>query len=93
VFVEIPEKGMTIRKGEVFGVIESVKAASDIFTPVSGDVIDINHTLEDHPEYVNQSPYGDGWIIKVRMSDASELNDLMDSEQYQQFVQQEESTR
>jgi len=93
VFVEMPEKGMTLRKGEVFGVIESVKAASDIFTPVSGDVIDINHTLEDHPEYVNQSPYGDGWIIKVRMSDASELNDLMDSEQYQQFVQQEESTR
>jgi glycine cleavage system H protein len=93
VFIEMPEIGMKINKGEAFGVIESVKAASDIFTPVSGEVTGINWTLEDHPEYINQSPYGEGWIIKVRMSDATELNDLMGSEKYRKFVEQEESNR
>jgi glycine cleavage system H protein len=91
VFVEMPETGVGIRKGEAFGVIESVKAASDVFGPVSGEVVGINQTLEEHPEYVNQSPYGDGWIIRIRMTDPSELSDLMDVEQYQAFVKQEES--
>lgn len=93
VFVEMPEIGMKINKGEAFGVIESVKAASDIFMPVSGEVTGINRILEDHPEYINQSPYGEGWIIKVRMSDAAELSDLMDSEKYRKFVEQEESNQ
>ena len=93
VFVEMPEIGMKINKGEAFGVIESVKAASDIFTPVSGEVTGINQTLEDHPEYINQSPYGDGWIIEVRMTNAAELSDLMDRGKYQLFVEQEESNR
>ncbi len=93
VFVEMPETGMKINKGEAFGVIESVKAASDIFMPVSGEVIGINLTLEDHPEYINQSPYGNGWIIEIRMSDAEELHDLMDHEKYRVFVEQEESNR
>ena len=93
VFVEMPETGMKINKGEAFGVIESVKAASDIFMPVSGEVIGINLTLEDHPEYINQSPYGNGWIIEIRMSDAAELQELMDHEKYRAFVEQEESNR
>jgi glycine cleavage system H protein len=93
VFVEMPETGMKINKDDAFGVIESVKAASDIFTPVSGEVTDINRTLEEHPEYINQSPYVQGWIIEVRMSDEAELNDLMDREKYQVFVEQEEANR
>ncbi len=93
VFVEMPETGMKINKGEAFGVIESVKAASDIFMPVSGEVIGINLTLEDHPEYINQSPYGNGWIIEIRLSDAAELHELMDHEKYRMFVEQEETNR
>jgi glycine cleavage system H protein len=91
VFVEMPETGTGIRKGEAFGVIESVKAASDVFCPVSGEVVEINQNLEEHPEYVNQSPYGDGWIVRIKMKDPSEMDDLMNVEQYQAFVQQEES--
>jgi glycine cleavage system H protein len=91
VFVEMPELRMSFKKGDSFGVIESVKAASDIFAPVSGEVIEINSALEDNPEYVNQSPYGDGWIVKFRMADASELDDLMNSNAYQKYVEQEKS--
>jgi glycine cleavage system H protein len=91
VFVEMPETGVSIQAGDTFGVVESVKAASDIYCPVGGEVIEINHALEEHPEYVNQSPYGDGWIIKVKVTDSSSMNDLMDAEQYQAFVEQEES--
>jgi len=91
VFVEMPETGMSIQKGDAFGVVESVKAASDVYCPVGGEVIEINHALEEHPEYVNQSPYGDGWIIRVKVTDSSAMNDLMDAEQYQAFVEQEES--
>ena len=68
-----------------------MKAASDVYCPVGGEVIEINHALEEHPEYVNQSPYGDGWIIRVKVTDSSAMNDLMDAEQYQAFVEQEES--
>ena len=91
VFVEMPETGVSIQAGDTFGVVESVKAASDIYCPVGGEVIEINHALEEHPEYVNQSPYGDGWIIRVKVTDSSAMNDLMDAEQYQAFVEQEES--
>jgi len=89
VFVELPEIGTEFAKGDNFGVVESVKAAADVYTPVSGEVVEINDTLEGHPEYINQSPYKDGWIIKVKISDSSEINDLMDSEKYQEFVQKE----
>lgn len=91
VYVEMPEEGMNFKKGDVGGVVESVKAASDIFSPASGEVIEINTSLEEHPEFVNQSPYGDGWIFKLKLTDASELKDLMDSEQYQIYVEQEET--
>lgn len=90
VFVEMPEIGTEISKGEAFGVVESVKAASDIYAPVSGEVIEINETLEEHPEVLNQSPYEKGWIIKIRIYDISEMEELMGSEAYQEFVQKEE---
>ena len=82
---------MSFKKGDSFAVVESVKAASDIFTPVSGEVMEINRTLEDHPEYINHSPYGDGWLVKFRITDASELDDLMNSGVYQEYVRQEDS--
>jgi glycine cleavage system H protein len=89
VFVEMPEIGTEITKDEPFGVIESVKAASDIFAPVSGQVTEINEELGDHPEYINQSPYEKGWIIKVEMSNRNDVDDLMDSGKYREFVEKE----
>jgi glycine cleavage system H protein len=98
VFVEMPEPGTAFKKGDSLGVVESIKAVSDIFAPVGGEVLEINVALEEHPEYVNGSPYGDGWIVKIRMSkktqtetesgSSSELEQLMNAEQYGRFVQQ-----
>jgi len=90
VYVELPEIGAELKKGEAFGVVESVKAASDIYTPASGEVIEINSALGEHPEYINQSPYGNGWIVKIKLKDHSELNDLMDFNKYKSFIQQKE---
>jgi len=89
VFVELPEVGTTFSKGDSFGVVESVKAASDVYTPVSGEVIEINSELEEHPEYINQSPYGDGWMIKMKISSSDELQDLMISDTYAEHVRKE----
>lgn len=83
VYVELPEVGSQVTASEEAGVVESVKAASDIFSPVSGEVIAINESLEDAPETVNNSPYGDGWFFKVKMTDPSELDGLLDAEGYQ----------
>jgi len=83
VFVELPEVGRALAVGDEFGVIESVKAASDLYAPVSGEVLEVNDTLEDAPETVNESPYEDGWIMKVRIDDASALDDLLDADAYQ----------
>ena len=91
VYVEIPEIGTELVKEESFSVIESVKAASDIYSPVSGEVVEVNAELEDHPEYINQSPYEKGWIIKTKLKDKSELNDLMNSKIYQEFLKTEEA--
>jgi len=88
VYVETPEIGADVKKGEELGSIESVKAVSDIFSPVSGEVIEINEELSDHPEYINQSPYEKGWIVKIRMSTPEEENELMDSSQYEKFVKE-----
>ena len=82
VFVELPEVGAEIAAGEEAGVVESVKAASDIFSPVSGEVIAINEDLEDAPEMVNNEPYDDGWFFKLKISDAEELNALLDADAY-----------
>ena len=90
VYVELPEVGSTINAGEETGVVESVKAASDIFASVSGEVIAINEVLEDEPETINDSPYGDGWFFKVKMSDPSELEQLLDAEGYLAAVAAEE---
>jgi glycine cleavage system H protein len=90
VFVELPEIGTGLRKGEVFCVVESVKAASDVYAPMSGEVLEINETLEDHPEILNQSPYEKGWIVKIRVDDGTEYNDLMKAEDYEQFIEKEE---
>lgn len=83
VFVELPEVGRTLEQKEEFGVIESVKAASDLYAPVAGEVIEVNEALEDAPETVNESPYEAGWIMKLRLSDESELDALLDAEGYQ----------
>ncbi|WP_447556502.1 glycine cleavage system protein GcvH [Vreelandella sp. EE22] len=82
VFVELPEVGQALTKGEEFGVIESVKAASDLYAPVNGEVIEVNSELEDAPETVNEAPYEGGWIMKVRVSD-QDLGDLLDADAYQ----------
>lgn len=89
VFVELPQEGSEIEKGEEFGSIESVKAVSELFAPVSGEVVEVNEDLTDKPELVNSSPYGDGWMLKVRITDESDLDDLMDTEEYQEYVEKE----
>ena len=83
VFVELPEVGATLAAGDDAGVVESVKAASDIYAPVGGEVIAINEQLEDEPETVNADPYNDGWFFKLQPSDTSELDGLLSAEDYQ----------
>ena len=82
VFVELPEVGDTLDKGEEFGTVESVKAVSELYMPVGGEVVAINDTLEDAPEKVNNSPYSDGWMIEIKAENPSELDDLMDNDAY-----------
>ena len=82
VYVELPEVGASFMAGQEAAVVESVKAASDIYAPVAGEVVAVNELLSDEPDTVNESPYGDGWFFKIKMSNASELDDLMDAEGY-----------
>lgn len=82
VFVELPTEGDVLAKEEIFGTVEAVKTVSDLFMPVSGEIIEVNEVLENTPELVNSDPYGAGWMIKIRMTDPSELDDLMDDEAY-----------
>ncbi len=89
VFVELPQVGSQLEMGEELGSIESVKAVSELFSPVSGEVIEINEALADKPELVNTDPYGDGWMVKVKLSDATEADELMGAEEYEEFVQRE----
>lgn len=89
VFVELPEVGTVVETGKAFGVVESVKAVSDIYAPVSGTVEEVNDDLIDTPEIINTSPYEDGWMIKIRMSDATDVDDLMDAEAYQALIAEE----
>jgi glycine cleavage system H protein len=88
VFVELPEVGRRLKQGEEFGTIESVKAVSEIYSPVSGEVIEANVALKDHPELVNQEPYGKGWILRIRLADAKEPSALMDAAAYGGYVGQ-----
>lgn len=89
VMVELPAVGDEVSAGETFGTVESPKSVSDLFAPVTGEIIAVNGELEDSPELVNESPYEDGWLVKVRMSDPSELDGLMDAEAYAAFVEQD----
>ncbi len=86
VFVELPQEGETVTKGASFGTIEAVKAVSDIFAPLSGEVVEVNKSLEDAPEVINSSPYNDGWMIKIRFTDVSEKADLMSAKEYAAMV-------
>ena len=90
VYVEQPEVGDAFEKGDTFGVVESVKAASDLYMPMGGEITAINEALEDTPELVNQDPYGEGWMIRFRPSNPEEFGDLMDAEAYEAFIEEEE---
>ena len=83
VFVEPPEVGKSVSKDEPYAEIESVKAVSDVVAPLSGEIVEVNGVLTDSPEKINEDPYGDGWLVKVRMSDVSEVDDLLDRETYE----------
>jgi glycine cleavage system H protein len=86
VYVELPEVGNSFIKAEVFGNIEAVKAVSDLYTPVGGEVVAVNEALQDDPAIVNSDPYGDGWMIRVRMNDPAELDDLLSPEAYKALI-------
>ena len=89
VFVELPVVGDKVSKEDAFGVVESVKAVSDIYAPVSGKVLEVNDDPPENPEMLNEDAYGDGWIIKIDMSDPEELNDLMSAAEYEEYVAEE----
>ena len=89
VFVELPAVGDKVSKEDAFGVVESVKAVSDIYAPVSGKVLEVNDDLPENPEMLNEDAYGDGWIIKIEMSDPEELNDLLSATEYEEYVAEE----
>lgn len=87
VYVELPEVGDQFERGDVLAVVESVKAASDVYMPVSGEVLEINEALEDSPELVNQDPYGEAWLVRIAITDPSELDDLLDADAYKAYVE------
>ncbi|WP_346855738.1 glycine cleavage system protein GcvH [uncultured Draconibacterium sp.] len=87
VFVEIETEGETLDKGETFGTVEAVKTVSDLFMPVGGEVTEFNEALADDPELVNKDPYGEGWMIKINIVDAAELDELMDAEAYKAMIE------
>lgn len=89
VMVELPVVGTQVDANEEMGSIESVKAVSDLFAPVSGEVVEVNEALTEKPELVNTDPYGDGWLIKIRMSDPTELDELMSPEEYDEYIEAE----
>lgn len=86
VFVELDPEGTEISKDDTFGTVEAVKTVSDLYAPVDGEIIEINEALEDEPESVNDDPYGDGWMVKVKLDDESQLEDLLTSEQYEEVI-------
>jgi glycine cleavage system H protein len=89
VYIELPSEGDEITKGNPFGAVESTKSVSDLYAPISGEVMEVNEALLDSPEAINEDPYGDGWMIKVKPYDVGELQDLMDSDEYSEFVEKE----
>lgn len=89
VYVELPPEGAAVTKHEPFGVVESVKAVSDLYSPLTGSVAEVNDAIVDSPEAINEDPYGDAWMIKIEISSASELTDLLSAEDYQKFIEEE----
>ncbi|MEA2625452.1 MAG: glycine cleavage system protein [Candidatus Binatota bacterium] len=89
VFLELPKVGDSVTKDEAFGVIESVKASNELYAPVSGEVVEVNAELPETPETVNNDPYGDGWMIRIEMTDTAELEDLMSPDEYKQYIAEE----
>lgn len=89
VYVELPPVGETFKRGDTFGVLESVKAVSDCFMPLSGSITEINDTLAESPEVINEDAHGEGWMIRIEMSDPAEKKDLMDHAAYEEFVKEE----
>lgn len=85
VYLELPDVGDTFEEGETFGVVESVKAAADLYMPISGEITAVNEDLLDEPEAVNEDPYGRAWMVRVRMSDKSQLDELMDADAYRAY--------
>ncbi|SDS16685.1 glycine cleavage system protein GcvH [Gramella sp. MAR_2010_147] len=86
VYVEVETLDETLEKEEVFGTVEAVKTVSDLYMPLSGEIIEFNDSLEDEPEKVNEDPYGEGWMIKIKLSDTSELEDLLSADEYKEVV-------
>lgn len=86
VYVEVETLDQTLSRDEVFGTVEAVKTVSDLFLPLSGEIVEFNETLEATPETVNSDPYGDGWMIKVKIADQAEINELLDSNQYKELI-------
>lgn len=89
VFLELPEEGRILAQDEVFGTVESVKAVSDLYSPVSGEVIEVNHAIIDATETVNEDPYGGGWMIRVRMSNPAEVEELLSDRDYEREIEEE----
>jgi glycine cleavage system H protein len=89
VYIELPSEGDEVTKGNPFGAVESTKSVSDLYAPISGEVVEVNEALLDSPEVINEDPYGEGWMIKVKPYDIGELQDLMDSEEYTEFIEKE----
>lgn len=86
VFIEVDTVGKTLAKDEVFGTVEAVKTVSDLFMPVSGEITELNSKIEDNPELVNEDPYGDGWMVKINISDKTELDELMNADDYKKII-------
>ena len=84
-FVELPDSGQTVSSGDEVAVVESVKAAADVYAPISGDIVEVNNALEDDPEIVNRDAFGEGWIFKINVKNESELDELMDADSYQEI--------
>ena len=88
--VDLPKEGETVRRNDVFGSVESVKAVSDVYAPLSGKIVKVNTPLGDSPEYLSDDPYDEGWMVQVELSNPAELADLMDAEAYEAFVEEQE---
>ncbi len=89
VYVELPSEGGSVTKNEPFGVVESVKAVSDLYSPVSGSVAEVNDAIIDSPEVINDDPYGDAWMIRVEVHSPNDLSDLLSAEEYQKYIEEE----